>query len=103
VFKNTENAGMVRKISFQAKSYLFNLHEMFKNSGSDLPGNRILCLPMEMTSCLSLLYIEDEQKARQRLGLHRFITEYIATYIQELYTVYKGARIQGAVANWFDR
>jgi hypothetical protein len=27
---------MVRKISFQAKSYLFNLHEMFKNSGSEL-------------------------------------------------------------------
>jgi hypothetical protein len=35
VFKNPENASMVRKISFQAKSYLFNLHEMFKNSGSD--------------------------------------------------------------------
>jgi hypothetical protein len=34
VFKNPENAGMVRKISFRAKSYLFNLHEMFKNSGS---------------------------------------------------------------------
>jgi hypothetical protein len=34
VFKNPENAGMVGKISFQAKSYLFNLHEMFKNSGS---------------------------------------------------------------------
>ncbi len=35
VFKNPENAGMIRKISFQAKSYLFNLHEMFKNSGSE--------------------------------------------------------------------
>ncbi len=34
VFKNPENAGMVRKIFFQAKSCLFNLHEMFKNSGS---------------------------------------------------------------------
>jgi hypothetical protein len=34
VFKNPENAGMVRKISFQAKSYLFNLNEMFKNFGS---------------------------------------------------------------------
>ncbi len=34
VFKNPENTGMVRKISFQAKSYLFSLHEMFKNSGS---------------------------------------------------------------------
>ncbi len=38
VFKNRENAGMVRKISFQAKSYLFSLHEMFKNSGSDRDG-----------------------------------------------------------------
>ncbi len=36
VFKNPKNAGKVRKISFQAKSYLFNLHEMFKNSGSGL-------------------------------------------------------------------
>ncbi len=35
VFKNPENAGMIRKLYFQAKSYLFNLHEMFKNSGSD--------------------------------------------------------------------
>ncbi len=34
MFKNPENAGMVRKISFQMKSYLFNLHEMFKNLGS---------------------------------------------------------------------
>jgi hypothetical protein len=34
VFKNPKNASMVRKISFQAKSYLFNLHEMFENSGS---------------------------------------------------------------------
>jgi hypothetical protein len=33
VFKNPKNAGMVRKITFHAKSYLFNLHEMFKNSG----------------------------------------------------------------------
>jgi hypothetical protein len=45
----------------------------------------------------------DEQVARQRLGQHWFITEYIAAYIQGLYTVYKGARVQGAVANWFDR
>jgi hypothetical protein len=45
----------------------------------------------------------DEQIARQRLGQHWFITEYIAVYIQGLYTVYKGARVQGAVANWFDR
>jgi hypothetical protein len=36
VFKNPENAGIVRKISFQVKSYLFNLHEMFKNLGSAL-------------------------------------------------------------------
>ncbi len=35
MFKNPENAGMGRKISFQAKSYLFDLHEMFKNLGSD--------------------------------------------------------------------
>jgi hypothetical protein len=40
VFKNPENAGMVRKISFQAKSYFFNLHDMFRNSGSGL--SRIL-------------------------------------------------------------
>ncbi len=35
VFKNPKNAGMVGKISYQAKSYLFNHHEMFKNSGSE--------------------------------------------------------------------
>ncbi len=34
VFKNPDNAGMVGKISFQAKSYIFNLLEMFENSGS---------------------------------------------------------------------
>ncbi len=34
VFKNPENAGIVRNISFQAKSCLFSPHEMFKNSGS---------------------------------------------------------------------
>ncbi len=34
VFKNPENAGMIRKISFQAKSSFLNLQEMFKNSGS---------------------------------------------------------------------
>jgi hypothetical protein len=45
----------------------------------------------------------DEQIERQLLGQHWFITEYIAAYIQGLYTVYKGARVQGAVANWFDR
>jgi hypothetical protein len=44
----------------------------------------------------------DEQVGRQWLGQHWFITEYIAAYIQGLYTVYKGARVQGAVANWFD-
>jgi hypothetical protein len=47
--------------------------------------------------------IVDEQVARQRLGQHWFITVYIAAYIQGLYTVYKGARVQGAVANWSDR
>jgi hypothetical protein len=46
---------------------------------------------------------EDDQVARQRLEQHWFITEYIAAYIQGLYTVYKGARVQGAVANWSDR
>ncbi len=52
----------------------------------------------------------DEQAAGQRLGQHWFIIEDIAAYIQGLptvhwglYTVYKGARVQGAVANWFDR
>ncbi len=45
----------------------------------------------------------DEQVARQRLEQHWFIIEYIAVHIQELYTVYKGARVQGAVANWSDR
>jgi hypothetical protein len=44
VFRNPKNAGMVRKISFQAKSYLFNLHEMFKNSGSGPLGSEIICL-----------------------------------------------------------
>ncbi len=44
----------------------------------------------------------DEQIARHQLGQHWFIAEYIAAYIQGLYTVYKAARIQGAVANWFD-
>jgi hypothetical protein len=39
VFKNPENAGMARKIYYQVKSYLVNLHEMFKNLGSRLvPG-----------------------------------------------------------------
>jgi hypothetical protein len=46
----------------------------------------------------------DEQVVRQRLEQHWFIIEYIAVHIQEhLYTVYKGARVQGAVANWSDR
>jgi hypothetical protein len=45
----------------------------------------------------------NEQVARQRLGQHEFITEYITAYIQGLYTVYKGARVQGDLANWFDR
>ncbi len=40
--------------------------------------------------------------SRQQLGQHWFITEYIAAYIQGLYTVYKGAKVQGAVANWYD-
>jgi hypothetical protein len=31
-----EDAGIVRKISFQAKSYFFRPYEMFKNSGSGL-------------------------------------------------------------------
>ncbi len=44
----------------------------------------------------------DEQIARQLVGQHWFITEYIAACIQGLYTVYKGARVQGAVGNWFD-
>jgi hypothetical protein len=39
----------------------------------------------------------DQQIARQRLG-----PEYTA-YIQGLYTVYKGAKVQSTVANWFDR
>jgi hypothetical protein len=30
VFKNSENAGMAREISFKAKSYLFNLHECLR-------------------------------------------------------------------------
>jgi hypothetical protein len=34
VFKNPEHAGMVRRISFQAKSYLLDLQEMFNNLGS---------------------------------------------------------------------
>jgi hypothetical protein len=51
----------------------------------------------------SIYIIVDEQVARQRLGKHWFITEYIAAYRQGLYTVYKGARVQGAVANWSDR
>jgi hypothetical protein len=42
VFKNPENADMARKISFQAKSYIFNLHEMFKNSGSEPKFLKIL-------------------------------------------------------------
>jgi hypothetical protein len=41
VFKNPENAEIGRKISFQAKRYLFSPNEMFKNSGSDHP---ILCI-----------------------------------------------------------
>jgi hypothetical protein len=41
VFKNPKNAGMVRKIFFQAKSCLLNLHEMFKNSGSGCGVRRI--------------------------------------------------------------
>jgi hypothetical protein len=36
MYKNPKNASMVRKIAFQVKSYLFNLHEMFKNSGSEV-------------------------------------------------------------------
>ncbi len=38
-----------------------------------------------------------------RTALVWFITEYIIACIQGPYTVYKGARVQGAVANWFDR
>jgi hypothetical protein len=55
VFKNPENAGMVRKISFQMKSYLFNLQEMFKNSGSGhmAQSNIIVCLEMwDLCPCL---------------------------------------------------
>jgi hypothetical protein len=37
VFKNPKNAGMVRKVSLQAKSYLFSPQEMLKNSGSGVP------------------------------------------------------------------
>jgi hypothetical protein len=44
-----------------------------------------------------------DSKTAVRAALVWFITEYIAAYIQGLYTVYKGARVQGAVANWFDR
>jgi hypothetical protein len=44
----------------------------------------------------------DEQVAKQRLGQNWFFTEYMAVSIQGLYTVYKGARVQGADANWFD-
>ncbi len=40
----------------------------------------------------------EEQMARQQLGQYCFIPEYIAAYIQGLYTVYNGARVQGAVA-----
>jgi hypothetical protein len=50
---------------------------------------------------LSWVTAVDKQIARHRLGQHWFITEYIAAYIQGLYTVYKGARIQGVFANWF--
>ncbi len=49
------------------------------------------------------MFAEPDLPNKQRLGQHWFITEYIAAYIQGLYTVYKGARVQGAVANWFDR
>jgi hypothetical protein len=56
VFKNPENAGMVRKISFQAKSYLFNLHEMFKNSGSgSLISNRRNTASLKYNDDISLL------------------------------------------------
>jgi hypothetical protein len=39
---------MVRKISFQVKSYLFHVHEMFKNSGSGVEVNlhHLHCLPV---------------------------------------------------------
>ncbi len=40
----------------------------------------------------------DEQQARQQLGLHWFITAYIAVYIQGLYTVHNSARVQSTVA-----
>jgi hypothetical protein len=40
----------------------------------------------------------DEQQARQQLGQHWFMTAYIEVYIQGLYTVYNGARVQSTVA-----
>ncbi len=40
------------------------------------------------------------KEAQQEVRQHWFITEYIAAYIQGLYTVNKGAGVQ---ANWFDR
>jgi hypothetical protein len=42
------------------------------------------------------------KEARQEVRQHWFITEYIAAYVQGLYTVYKCAGVQGAVANWSD-
>jgi hypothetical protein len=50
MFKNPENAGMVGEISFQAKSYLFSVHEMFKNSGSS-------CCPLPASKARVLLAI----------------------------------------------
>ncbi len=40
----------------------------------------------------------DEQKARQQLGQHWFITVNIVVYIQELYTVYNSAGVRSTFA-----
>jgi hypothetical protein len=45
VFKNPKNAGMVRTIPFQAKSYLFSPLEMFMNSASGKINNNLSTPP----------------------------------------------------------
>jgi hypothetical protein len=86
VFKNPENAGMVRKMSFQAKSYLFTLNEMFKHLGSGVS------LPSRDTALCHWFLVAEKSATCTKLPF--FITYKGSLLLSELGTLAKFSLIR---------